>query len=78
MLKAVQISTATLGVAFIQLAIYIMREDATGGTESRTVAVKHRTLSAWTSFANLATWTMLHQCTSAEAIVMVMGNLPFK
>lgn len=53
-----------------------MGEDATDGTESRTVAVKHRTLSAWTSFANLATWTMLRQCTSAEA--MAMRNLPFK
>lgn len=32
-------------------------EDATKLRETPTVAVKHRTLSAWTSFANLATWT---------------------
>ena len=51
-------------------------EDVTIGTDTRTVAVKQRTLSAWTSLANLATWMLLRQCAPAEA--MVTGKLPFR
>lgn len=52
------------------------KEAVTKRTETHTVALKHRTRSAWTSFANLATYIMPRQCVPVKA--MVMGKLPLR
>ena len=71
-----QISSATFGVAYTLSGMHSSMFIGTNYRTKRTVAVRHRTLSALTSFANLATNPSFRQANTQQG--PQIGLLPFR